>query len=129
MKKGFTLIELLAVIVILAVLGLLLTPLVTRQINTSKEELYTSQMENIKEGAKNWSADNIDKLPEIENKCISVKLSTLKNQGYVDKKVVNPNTKEEFDENFGVKITFSNGNYKYEVLDNVTSSSECTIYE
>ena len=129
MKKGFTLIELLAVIVILAVLGLLLTPLVTRQINISKEKLYTSQMENIKEGAKNWSADNIDKLPEIENKCISVKLSTLKNQGYVDKKVVNPDTKEEFDENFGVKITFSNGNYKYEVLDNVTSSSECTIYE
>lgn len=129
MKKGFTLIELLSVIVILGVLGLLITPLVARQINTSKEELYTSQMENIKEGAKNWSADNVDKLPEIENKCISVKLSTLKNQGYVDKKVVNPDTKEEYNENFGVKITFSNGNYKYEVLDNVTSSSECTIYE
>lgn len=129
MKKGFTLIELLAVIVVLAVLGLLILPLVSRQVNTSKEELYNSQMENIKEGAKNWSADNIDKLPEIENKCISLKLSTLKNQGYIDKKVVNPDTKEEFDENFGVKITFTNGNYKYEIIDDVQSSPECTIYE
>ena len=53
MKKGFTLIELLAVIVILAIIALIATPIVLSIINDSKEsalvrsgEFYVSAVEN-----------------------------------------------------------------------------------
>lgn len=116
MKKGFTLIELLAVITILGVLGLLITPLISKQVSKSNDELYEAQIENIKNGAKNWSTDNIDILPETEGQSVSVTLKELEEKGYVDKNLKNPKTNKEFDVNKKVIIRYENGNYKY-ILD------------
>jgi prepilin-type N-terminal cleavage/methylation domain-containing protein len=63
-KKGFTLIELLAVIVLLAIISLIIFPIVTNQINTSKENLYDVQVENIIKAAKDMILNNQDLLDE-----------------------------------------------------------------
>lgn len=45
-KKGFTLIELLAVIVVLAVIALIATPIVMRTINNAQEQAKARSLEN-----------------------------------------------------------------------------------
>lgn len=57
MKKGFTLIELLAVIVILALVALIATPLVLDIINDTKEETDKRNVENIIKAAKVYESE------------------------------------------------------------------------
>ena len=51
MKKGFTLIELLAVIVILAIIALIATPIVLDIINDAKQSSTLRSVDNILKGA------------------------------------------------------------------------------
>ena len=52
MKKGFTLIELLAVIVILAIIALIATPIILDVIIDTKEQAYDRSVDNILDGSK-----------------------------------------------------------------------------
>ena len=51
MKKGFTLLELLAVIVVLAIIALIVTPFVTKAINTAKKGAFADSMYNLVKSA------------------------------------------------------------------------------
>ena len=53
-KKGFTLIELLAVIVVLAVIGLITVPIVIDNIERSRVETYRNSVQNAIEAAKEY---------------------------------------------------------------------------
>ena len=55
MKKGFTLIELLAVIIILAVIALIATPVVLNVIENSKKEAFKEMRNGKKITCKNWT--------------------------------------------------------------------------
>ena len=81
--KGFTLVELLAVIVILSLLLLLAVTTVSSQFKNSKDELYDTQLNNIKLAAEMWGSDNKVKLNSISD-CVSLTLGYLKDEGYVD---------------------------------------------
>ncbi len=73
---GFTLAELMAVIVILSIIGVIVTGVISRNINTSRYETCLTQEKNIIEGAKAWAIDNPDGT--------SVTLADLQSGGYVE---------------------------------------------
>lgn len=128
-KKGFTLIELIGVIVIIALLALLITPVVTSVINNSKEKLYQNTLKNIELSAKDWFSDeeNMDKLPKNFETCY-INLSELKDAGIVDKDIRNPKTDTPLsDELINIIITKNANSYNYEIKDDGTySGSPCS---
>ena len=67
MKKGFTLIELLAVIVILAIIALIATPIILNIISTSKEESDKRSIELYGEAIKNAIANYTMNNPEDDD--------------------------------------------------------------
>ena len=125
-RKGFTLIELLAAITILALLALIAIPTVSKQIKNGKNNLYNSQLINIKSAAEAWGADNLFKLQE-DSRCITVTLGYLKELGYLDNSVKDVKKIEEFsDDDTFVNISKDGNHYIYEVK---TSGEKCELVD
>lgn len=119
-KSGFTLVELLAVIVILSLLLLVTASTVSSQFKNSKDDLYDTQLQNIKLSAEMWASDNKNLLNTIDD-CVSITLGYLKDEGYVDINIKNPYTNEKFsDTEVFINITKEESRYKYEVFDDDT---------
>lgn len=116
-KNAFTLIELLAVLVILGILSVIIVPTITDSLNNSKTTSYEAQINQIKKGAKEWSADNARELPEEENDAIVVTLGGLIQEGYLEDNVKNPVTQENFPNCMYIEIKRYKNNYVYTVLD------------
>lgn len=98
-NKGFTLVELLAVIVILAIILIIAVPGVLSIINQTKQKGYDSQLAIIKEAARNYVTAESTKIQWEEEsdgtKKVEVTLQTLQDNGYLDKKIIDPRDKSE----------------------------------
>ena len=122
-KNGFTLAELLGVLVILSLIAVITVPAVTDSLNKYKRELCNTQVKEIVSAAKAWGTDNILLLPTEDNATYIVSLETLSKYGYIDSKIENPVTKENFDlEDTIVTITRKGKRYTYE-MDEATKNS------
>ena len=120
-RNGFTLIELMAVIIILAVIALIVTPLIIGGIKESKERLYDTQLENIKSAAKSFMIDL-----DLENDLtLTLTLDELKKAGYVKEDIKNPKTGESFNKCLLVSVERKDNAYEYEVID--TEDEDCEI--
>lgn len=127
-NDGFSLVELLAVLILLGILAIILIPNMYSYLQKSKEDLYNTQVNIIKEAAESYVADNIDDIncSSIgENSEIS--LSLLQEKGYLKEELKNPKTNKNFNSEQTVIITctektnLQNGSvnylYKYEFND------------
>lgn len=120
MKKGFTLIELIAVIFILALVMLIVTPIINDNILKSKTNLNTEQIRQIESSARQWGVDNLiikENKPALKNgtSISSVSVRDLQTSGYLDDKtIVNILTKEELGDDKKVCITYENNQFIYE---------------
>ncbi len=120
-RNGFTLIELMAVIIILAVIALIVTPLIIGGIKESKERLYDTQLENIKSAAKSFMIDL-----DLENdSTLTLTLDELQKAGYVKEDIKNPKTGESFNKCLLVSVERKDNAYEYEVID--TEDEDCEI--
>ena len=127
--KAFTLVELLAVIVILSLLILVAVTTVSSQFKNSKDDLYDTQLDNIRLSAEMWGSDNKVLLKSIDD-CVSLTLGYLKEAGYVDVNIKNTYTREPFlDDEVFVNITKEENRYKYEVLDDKTKLCDVVDFE
>ena len=106
MNKGFTLIELLGVIILLSLLALIVIPTITSSVREGEETADKQAEENIVLAARNWAVDNKDKLPA------KVCLTTLQNNGYIDKNITKPTTGDKIT-NACVNITQNGKSYTY----------------
>lgn len=87
MKKGFTLIELIAVLVILSVIALIVTPNIMVSVKDYKRQVYETEIQAISDAAKNWAADNISELPTNNEYSLIVTIHDLIDNGYYDENV------------------------------------------
>lgn len=84
-NKGFTLIELMAVIIILAVIGLIIFPSAIESINNSKDKLYKEQVKRILDAADSWASSNDSKLPSGDGEAIKITIDQLQKAGLLKK--------------------------------------------
>jgi prepilin-type N-terminal cleavage/methylation domain-containing protein len=115
-KNGFTLAELLGVIVILSLISVITIPAVTSSLNTYKERLCNSQLDQIISATRAWATDNIVKLPTENGKSYQVSLRELTQYGYIDDDIKNPISKTDFDlDSTIITITRVNKTYSYQI--------------
>ncbi|MDD4781926.1 MAG: type II secretion system protein, partial [Tissierellia bacterium] len=96
-KKGFTLIELLAIIVILAVIALIATPMITDAINEAREREYKIQENYISKAAMNFVAVNREYIPDTKGHINIIKLSELQASNMLDEIFDSKNSSQKCD--------------------------------
>ena len=123
MKKGFTLMELLAVIVIIALISLLSIIGVSNIVSKSKEDLYNNQLVLIEKAARNWGAENIDKLPN-DDECLYLTLGSLKIYGLLDDNILDPRTNDKIPDTMKIKVSGELNNFDKLVINYEVDSDD-----
>ena len=118
-KKGFTLVELLAVIVILAVIALIATPIVKDSIANSKNQALKETINSIERAAYNYGYQN-DIGYDTNYKKLT--LDELISKGFLKGDIINPVTNEKM--NGCVLYRWNDTNNQYEFKYN----EECPKY-
>ena len=118
-KKGFTLVELLAIIVILAIITLIATPIVKDSIANSKEQALKETINSIERAAYNYGYQN-DIGYSTEYKKLT--LDELISKGFLKGDIINPVTNEKM--NGCVLYRWNETNNQYEFKYN----EECPKY-
>ena len=118
-KKGFTLVELLAIIVILAIIALIATPIVKDSIANSKNQALKETINSIERAAYNYGYQN-DIGYSTEYKKLT--LDELISKGFLKGDIINPVTNEKM--NGCVLYRWNETNNQYEFKYN----EECPKY-
>ena len=102
-NKGFTLIELLAVIIILAIIALISTPVIMDLINRSRYGAFSSSKRNIERAAELYYARNAASVI-WDNDISYVEIKTLKSKKYLAQNVVDVLTNMEIEDDTKVLL-------------------------
>ena len=111
-NKAFTLVELLAVVAILTLIIVIITPKVFKQLKTAENVTDQEQINSLINTSKIYMNQNSNLLPQ-ENDIYVISLDELKESGLIQKsQILNPSTNEEL--NGYIIVKFENNKYKYE---------------
>lgn len=95
-NKGFTLAELLGVIAILGIIALITVPAINRSLNQGKDDLYETQIEQLKKGAQDYYTEHLDEMPEEIDSSSCKTIDELQKGGYLPLDIKNPKTDDNF---------------------------------
>ena len=124
-SNGFTLSELLGVIIILSIISLISFSAIDKNLKEGRIKTCKTQEKNIIEGVKTYLIDYPNELPTNETK--QIKIDFLKENGYIDEKLINPMTDEEYKSGTYVEIKKESYNkYTYNlVYDEENGDKKC----
>ena len=114
-SKGFTIIELLAIIIIIGLIVLLITPAVNNLIENSENKSYNFQIKSIEDAAINFSIEYGNSITDLDSFTIDLKL--LKDLAFIDFDIRNPKTSKYFSDDTLITLTKNKGSYKASVID------------
>lgn len=115
-NKGFTLVELLAILVILSIVAVIITPVIQKSLTANAEKVYQILVDQIKDYTKDYLAQNTDMLPYDDGETNIVKFGDLKKSGFLQIQVVNPITENIISNESFVKVTKMKNQYVYDVV-------------
>ena len=119
MKKGFTLIEIVAVIAVVSILLVILTPYLLNSVNNKKDEVSNVAKKMIYDAADIYIKDNNEIYTSDEGAIYCIKLETLVNSGKLMNPVKDMEKNKEVPLNYYVKATVNSYNqFDYELVDN-----------
>ncbi len=117
-NRGFTLAELLGVIAILGVIALITVPAINRSLDSGREDLYETQIEQIKKGGEDYYTEHLDELPQSVGDTACQTIETLQKNGYLPVDIKNPKTDENFSQLTEVCVERVNvSEYSYSVKE------------
>ena len=114
-SKGFTIIELLAIIIIIGLIVLLITPAVNNLIENSENKSYNFQIKSIEDAAVNFSIEYGNSITDLDSFTIDLKL--LKDLAFIDFDIRNPKTNKYFSDDTLITLTKNKASYKASVID------------
>lgn len=129
MKKGFTLIELLAVITLLALIMLVITPTLINNLTETRKELNDSQKKLIYSATDKYVKENKNLYPNVANAEYCVTLNELADEGLLSDGIMNFIDESNVDMNYGVKVTVESKltyAYKFDYEENLCDSIKTT---
>ena len=92
-NRGFTLIELMVMTVAAVMLTVYTIPKVLDVLDTSKDELYKTQVDIVEKSAKDYFLKHIDELPENEKDARFISIETLAQENILESSdMVDPRT-------------------------------------
>ena len=110
LNKAFTLVELLAVVVILAVIALIATPIVKKSIDNSKNQVLKENISSIEKAAYNYAYQNNIGYDTNYKK---LTLDELISKGFLKKDIINPVTNEKMNGCVLYKWNETNNQYEF----------------
>lgn len=116
-KNGFTLIELVAIILILGVIYLIISPIITDVIDESEQKALANQKKELVDITKKYVLDHDELLPEDDSVSI-VTIETLRQAQLLrEDAIIDPTTNEEMNGCVIISYNDSKSNYFYEYSD------------
>ena len=84
MKKGFTLVEIIAVITVMSILLVIITPYILNTVNNKKGEISNEAKQIIYDATDLYVKENQDNYPTVANSIYCIKLETLVKDGKLE---------------------------------------------
>lgn len=124
-NNGFSLIELLAVIALIALLSLVIVPSVINVVNKNKPKLSSTTQKLIFEAAEMYLDANQTDYIKAEDAVYCPTVEDLIEHGFLEEKMINLESGEEYDKTLIVKSSYNGYKYHFEI---VKSKDECTVH-
>lgn len=115
-KDGFTLVELLAVIVIIALIGIITLPIVDRIIKDGKTNARITNYDTILNAAYDFVQNEPERLPSLSSPS-EILFEELVNEGLLKSDMIDPDTKGPYPNNSKVTIKYYES-YSGEISEN-----------
>ena len=119
-KRGFTLIEILAVIVIIALILVLVTPNILANLSKARGKVSDATEKVIEEAVDLYIDENPDTYPENEGDIYCITVDTLMGAGKLVNPLTDAATGKEIDGSTSVRVTITKGGREYELVTDGT---------
>ena len=124
MKKGFTLVEIIAVITVMSILLVIITPYILNTVNNKKGEISNVAKQIIYDATDLYVKENQDNYPTVANSIYCIKLETLVKDGKLEAPIKDMKSDKEIPLTNMIKVTIDDYNqYNYELV----KKEECEI--
>ena len=117
-KKGFTLVEMLVVLVVLALIAAITTPIIVNVVRSTKSNSNKIQKELLISYAKIWLSKNDNKISDVEGSVYNLSLEEMYRDGIISNSTYVDIEKDKSYDNACIKITTKENGYGYEFDEN-----------
>ena len=119
-KKGFTFVELTAVVILLALVSILAFNIITKSINSKKNDISDAMNKIIYEASSIYMGYNPNNYSKIDGNVYCIKLGDLTDLELLNDPIIDPVTNKNISLNKYVKVEVNVDEYLYNIVDSCT---------